>query len=132
MDYKGRGAQKIDFPIIEDHSHLVSLQYGMIHEQVSTNKDIRGVFIIDPKNVIRSINFYPMQVGRYMQEIERTLVALQTADKELVCTPANWKDGDDVLVPHFPYTDAQLASNPELKDIYYNVGGYLWFKKVAK
>lgn len=132
LDYKGHGAQKIDFPIIDDHSHLVSMQYGMIHEQVSTNKDIRGVFIIDPNNVIRSINFYPMQVGRNMQEIERILVALQTADKELVCTPANWKEGDDVLMPHFPYTDDQLASNPELKDQYYNVGGYLWFKKATK
>jgi len=132
LDYKGHGAQKIDFPIIDDHSHVASRQYGMIHEQVSTNKDIRGVYIIDPNNIVRSINFYPMQVGRNMKEIERILVALQTADKELVCTPANWEIGDDVIVPHYPYTNAELASNPEIKDDYYNVGGYIWFKKSNK
>jgi peroxiredoxin (alkyl hydroperoxide reductase subunit C) len=132
LDYKGRGPQKIEFPIIDDHSHLVSKQYGMLHEPTSTNKDIRGVYIIDPNNIVRSINFYPMQVGRNMQEIERILVALQTADRELVCTPANWKDGDDVIVPHYPYTDSELVANPEIKDDFYNVGGYLWFKRENK
>jgi len=132
LDYKGRGPLKIEFPLIDDHTHSVSLKYGMIHEFVSTNKDIRGVFIIDPNNIVRSINFYPMQVGRNMQEIERILVALQTADRELVATPANWKAGEDVIVPHYPYTNGELAANPELKDNYYNVGGYMWFKKENK
>jgi peroxiredoxin 2/4 len=132
LDYKGRGPQKIEFPIIDDQSHTASIKYGMIHEPISTNKDIRGVFIIDPNNIVRSINFYPMQVGRNMQEIERILVALQTADREFVCTPANWKNGDDVIVPHYPYTDSEVAANPALKDQYYNVGGYMWFKKENK
>jgi peroxiredoxin (alkyl hydroperoxide reductase subunit C) len=132
LDYKGRGPQKIEFPIIDDQSHLASLQYGMLHTPTSTNKDIRGVYIIDPNNIVRSINFYPMQVGRNMQEIERILIALQTADRDLVATPANWKNGDDVIVPHYPYTDGELAANPKLKDDYYNVGGYLWFKKANK
>jgi peroxiredoxin 2/4 len=129
LDYKGRGPQKIEFPIIDDHTYYASKQYGMLHEPVSTNKDVRGVYIIDPNNIVRSINFYPMQIGRNMQEIERILVALQTADRDLVATPANWKNGEDVLVPHFPYTEGELAANPELKDNFYNVGGYLWFKK---
>jgi Peroxiredoxin len=129
LNYKGRGNLKIEFPLIDDHDHLVSRAYGMIHEPTSTNKDIRGVYIIDPKNVVRSVNFYPMQVGRNMKEIERVLVALQTADRELVCTPANWQLGDDVIVPHFPYTDKDLAQNPDLENSYYNVGGYMWFKK---
>jgi peroxiredoxin 2/4 len=129
LDYKGHGPQKIEFPIIDDHSHAVSMEYGMLHSPTSTNKDVRGVFIIDPNNVIRSINFYPMQVGRNMKEIERLLVALQTADKEMVCTPANWKQGDDVIVPHYPYTSGELAANPSVADNFYNVGGYIWFKK---
>jgi len=132
LNYKERGPQKIEFPFIDDHTHFISKQYGMLHEPTSTNKDIRGVYIIDPNNIVRSINFYPMQVGRNMQEIERILVALQTADREMVCTPANWKNGDDVIVPHYPYTDDELAANPELKDDYYNVGGYMWFKKENK
>ena len=129
LDYKSRGVLKIDFPLIDDHEHNISKQYGMLHEPTSTNKDIRGVYIIDPNNIVRSINFYPMQVGRNMKEIERILVALQTADHEMVCTPANWQAGDDVIVPHYPYTDEELAANPEIKDNYYNVGGYMWFKK---
>lgn len=129
LNYKGRGNFKIEFPLIDDHDHMVSKAYGMIHEPTSTNKDIRGVYIIDPKNIVRSVNFYPMQVGRNMKEIERILVALQTADRDLVCTPANWQLGDDVIVPHFPYTDKDLAQNPDLENNYYNVGGYMWFKK---
>jgi peroxiredoxin (alkyl hydroperoxide reductase subunit C) len=130
LDYKGQGSAKIDFPLIDDHSHEIAKKYGMIHEPVSSNKDIRGVYIIDPKNVVRSINFYPMQVGRNMKEITRILTALQTVDNEMVCTPANWQKGEDVIVPHYPYTDSELAQNPEIKENYYNLGGYVWYKKV--
>lgn len=132
IDYKGRGAQKIYFPIIDDHTIFASKAYGMLHEPTSTTKDVRGVFIIDPTNIVRSINFYPMQIGRNMQEIERILVALQTSDREMVSTPANWKNGDDVIIPHYPYTNKELADNPGLKDEYYNVGDRIWFKKMKK
>lgn len=125
IDFKGTGPVKIDFPLIDDHSHAVAKKYGMIHEPASSNKDIRGVYIIDPKNIVRSINFYPMQVGRNMKEIERILVALQTVERDFVYTPANWQAGDDVIVPHYPYTDSELAQNPEIKNDYYNVGGYM-------
>lgn len=132
LDYKGRGPQKIDFPLCDDHSLLISKAYGMLHEPVSTNKDIRGVFIIDPNNIVRSINFYPMQIGRNMKEVERIVEALQTADRLAVVTPANWNVGDDVMVGHFPFTDLQLAENPNLKNDFYNVGDRIWFKKSVK
>lgn len=132
LDYKGRGPQQIDFPIFDDHLEVVSRQYGMLHEPTSTNKDIRGVFIIDPNNMVRAINFYPMQIGRNMNEIVRMLEALQTADNSLVCTPANWKMGDDVIIPHYPYTEKELADRPGLKDEYYSVGNRIWFKKMNK
>ena len=129
LDYKGRGSQKIEFPLIDDHQFVASKMYGMLHEPESTIKDVRGVFIIDSKNIVRSINFYPMQVGRNMKEIERIVEALQTADNESVLTPANWTPGDDVLVGHYPFTEKELADNPEIKDEYYNVGDRMWFKK---
>jgi len=132
LDYKGRGNQQISFPIFDDKNAVVSRKYGMLHEPTSTVRDVRGVFIIDPNNIVRSINFYPMQVGRNFMEIERTVEALQTADKDQVLTPANWNDGDDVLVPYFPYTKEQLAANPELKDEFYPVGNRMWFKKMNK
>lgn len=130
LDYKNRGKQAIDFPIFEDPNGLASKKYGMLHEPVSTTKDIRGVFIIDEHNVVRSINFYPMQVGRNMEEIVRIVEALQTTEKAKVFTPANWEDGDDVIVPYFPYTNEEVAKNPDLKEQYYRVGDRLWFKRV--
>jgi peroxiredoxin (alkyl hydroperoxide reductase subunit C) len=129
LDYKNRGAQKIEFPILDDKEATISRAYGMLHESASTNRDIRGVFIIDSENKIRSINFYPMEVGRNMDEIVRIVEALKKTDQEQVLTPANWEDGDDVLVPFYPYTKEQLAENPELKEQYYSLGNRMWFKK---
>jgi len=132
LDYKSRGEKVINFPLFEDPEGKISKTYGMLHEPTSTTKDVRGVFIIDDKNVVRSINFYPMQVGRNMAEIVRIVEALQTTDYADVFTPANWEKGDDVMVPHFPYTKEQLAENPKLENEYYNVGNRMWFKKVEK
>lgn len=132
LDYKGHGQKKINFPVIDDSEKSASRLYGMLHEPVSSTKDVRGVFVIDPDNIIRSVNFYPMQVGRNMNEIVRIVEALQTVDQAKVLTPANWEKGGDVMVPYYPYTKAQLAANPELKDEYYSMGNRMWFKKVDK
>lgn len=132
IDYMGRGTQQIKFPVIDDHQRAASRLYGMLHDPVSTNKDVRGVFVIDPQNVVRSINFYPMQVGRNMNEVVRLVEALQTVDQAKVLTPANWVNGDDVMVPYYPYTKEQLAANPALKDEFYSMGNRMWFKKVDK
>ena len=130
LNYKERGARDIDFPLFEDPKGSASKKYGMLHEPVSSSKDIRGVFIIDDQNIVRSINFYPMEVGRNMQEIVRIVEALQTTDEARVLTPANWEKGDDVMVPYFPYTKEELADNPALKEDFYSVGDRMWFKKV--
>ncbi|MCY1723528.1 redoxin domain-containing protein [Prolixibacteraceae bacterium Z1-6] len=130
LNYKNRGTQNIEFPLFEDIDGKASRMYGMLHEPVSTSKDIRGVFIIDDQNIVRSINFYPMQVGRNMEEIVRIVEALKTTDEAKVLTPANWEKGDDVMVPFFPYTKAQLAENPGIEKEYYNVGDRMWFKVV--
>ncbi|NCB07560.1 MAG: redoxin domain-containing protein [Bacteroidia bacterium] len=130
LDYKGRGAQKITFPLFEDVQGNVSRTYGMLHEPTSTSRDIRGVFILDSENVVRSINFYPIEIGRNMHEIQRIVLALKTTGQENVFTPANWTPGDDVIVPHFPYTKEQIAENPQLENDFYSVGNRMWFKKV--
>jgi peroxiredoxin (alkyl hydroperoxide reductase subunit C) len=129
IDYKGRGNQKIEFPIIDDQKAVASKKYGMLHEPVSSKRDIRGVFIIDSKNIVRSVNFYPMEVGRNINEIVRTIEALQETDKSKVLTPANWEKGGDVMVPYFPYTKEQLAADPSLKDEFYSMGNRMWFMK---
>lgn len=131
ISYKERKPVKIDFPFVDDKSTLVSRSYGMIHEQSSSTKDVRGVFIISPQDKIEAIFFYPMNIGRNMDEIKRTVQALQASGKgkDHLLTPANWQAGDDMMVPQFPYTEKQLKANPAIKDAYYEIGGFMWFKK---
>ncbi len=119
----------INFPFIDDKEIKISKKYGMIHHTASTKKDIRGVFIIDPDNIIQSVNFYPMKIGRNMEEIKRTVIALQTVNEAQVLTPVNWNPGDDVLLPFSPYPNQELEENPELKKQYYNIGTIMWYKK---
>ncbi|WP_321286218.1 hypothetical protein [uncultured Sunxiuqinia sp.] len=103
--------------------------YGMLHTSTSTSYCIKGVYIIDPGNIVRSINSYLIEVGRNILEIERTIIALQIADNRKILPPANWEKGDDLLMKHYPYTDEELTNNPELELDYYLVGDRLWFKK---
>ena len=84
------------------------------------------------KILFRSVNFYPVEVGRNMSEYVRMVEAFKLVDNEKVFTPANWEDGDDVLVPYFPYTKEELALEPELEDQYYNVGDRMWFKRIGE
>lgn len=132
LDYKNRGKVAINFPLIDDQNGTCSKMYGMLHEPVSSNRDIRGVFIIDSENIVRSINFYPTEVGRNMNEIVRIVKALQETSQSHVFTPVNWQDGDDVIVPYFPYTTNELALNPEIANEYYQLGNRIWFKKINK
>jgi peroxiredoxin (alkyl hydroperoxide reductase subunit C) len=130
IKYKGRDAMKIKFPLISDKTLEISRKYGMIHSPVNSTKDIRGVFIINPEDKIAAIFFYPMNVGRNLDEIKRTLIALQTAEKNNVLTPANWTTGQDVMIQS-PSTsleaDKMLKKMPP--DLYY-LSWYMWFKKL--
>lgn len=89
----------MDFPIIADLDMKVAKLYGMLHPGESATAAVRAVFFIDPKGVIRLIMYYPLNVGRNMAEIQRVLIALQTADKNAVALPMDWKPGDKVIVP---------------------------------
>lgn len=122
---------KIKFPLADDNNAAISKTYGMLHYPTSTTRDVRGVYIIDPENKIEAVFFYPMNIGRNMAEIKRTVIALQTAGKgkDHLVTPADWQLGDDLLVPHFPYTDKELKENPAVKNSYYNHGPFMWYKK---
>lgn len=121
--------EKISFPLIDDHNGRISNTYGMLHAWEDPTRDVRGVFIIDPENRIKSINFYPMNIGRNMEEIKRVVLALQVSEKEEVLLPANWTYGDDVLMKYVPYTQEELEKDPSLKEKYYKVGINLWYRK---
>jgi peroxiredoxin (alkyl hydroperoxide reductase subunit C) len=90
---------KIKFPVIADLDQKVARLYGMLHEPASLTATVRCVYFIDPKRVVRAMVYYPLNVGRNFDEIARVIDALQTADKNGVACPANWKPGDDVIVP---------------------------------
>ena len=88
-----------DFPIIADLDMKVSKLYGMLQPNESETAAVRAVFFIDPKKKIRLVMYYPLNVGRNMDEILRALEALQTSDAHQVAMPLDWKKGDKVIVP---------------------------------
>ncbi len=127
IDYKEYPRQIINFPIMDDSSLVIAKLYGMIHLESDNNRDVRGVFIIDPDNKIRAEYFYPQEVGRNMNELIRTIIALQTTDRNKVMTPANWKTGHDVLVP-FPLKADMSLMNDKSSE-YYQLSWFMIFKK---
>lgn len=110
-----------EFPIVADISMSVAKLYGMLQPGESETSAVRAVFIIDPEGKVRLIMYYPLNVGRNMEEIKRTLIALQTSDANKCAMPLNWKQGDKVIVPA-PKTVEGLAerknSDLEMVDWY--------------
>ncbi len=90
---------EITFPIIADLNKDVATLYGMINPGESKTETSRAVFVIDPKQMVRAIIYYPLSTGRNMQEILRLVRALQTTDAHGVATPANWEPGQKVIMP---------------------------------
>lgn len=99
IQYKGMKDVEVKFPLIEDITMNVAKKYGMIQPGESNTKAVRAVFFIDPKGIIRTIIYYPLSLGRNFDELYRVLIALQTADEFNVATPADWRPGDDVIIP---------------------------------
>ena len=85
--------------LIEDITMDIARKYGMIQPGESATQAVRAVFFIDPKNVIRTIIYYPLSLGRNFDELKRVLIGLQTADEFGVALPADWQPGDEVIVP---------------------------------
>jgi peroxiredoxin (alkyl hydroperoxide reductase subunit C) len=88
-----------DFPIIADLDMHVAKTYGMLQPNESATAAVRAVFFIDPEKKIRLIMYYPLNVGRNMDEILRALKALQISDEHSVALPLDWQPGDKVIVP---------------------------------
>lgn len=99
IEYKGMKNVEVTFPLIEDITMEIAGKYGMIQPGESNTKAVRAVFVIDPKGIIRTIIYYPLSLGRNFDELYRVLIALQTADEFSVATPADWRPGDEVIVP---------------------------------
>ncbi|MBS3808116.1 MAG: peroxiredoxin [Bacteroidales bacterium] len=101
---------KINFPIIADANGDIAKKIGMVHPGKGS-QTVRAVFIIDPQGFIRLILYYPQEIGRNMDEIVRSIKALQVSDEKGVAVPANWPENelikDRLIIP--PPTDKAAA-----------------------
>ena len=113
-----------NFPIIADSTGSLARKYGMISNEVSNSETVRNVFIIDDTGIIRTILIYPMNIGRYIPEILRTVTALQYSKSNSGMTPANWIPGNPMIVPP-PRTFEELRKRNE--DINKNRNGMSWY-----
>ncbi len=88
----------VDFPIIADQDRKVAELYDMIHPNASATATVRSVFVIGPDKKIKLTLTYPASTGRNFNEILRVIDSLQLTADYSVATPADWKDGEDVIV----------------------------------
>ena len=88
----------VGFPLIADEDRTVANLYDMIHPNASATMTVRSLFIIGPDKTIKLIITYPASTGRNFQEVLRVLDSLQLTSNYSVSTPADWKDGEDVII----------------------------------
>lgn len=89
---------KLNYPILADADYKVAKLYDMVHPETDAKITVRSVYFIDPKKKIRTTFTYPPSAGRNFAEILRVLDSLQLTDGFSVATPADWKDGDKVVI----------------------------------
>jgi len=119
---------EIHFPVIADLDQKVAQTFGMVHEAVSDTATVRAVFFIDPKNTIRALLYYPLNLGRSVDELLRVFEALQTADQNACALPANWRPGDAVIVPA-PITQADAEKRVQSNGSGLDVTDWYFTKK---
>ena len=107
---------KLPFPLVADIDKRVSEAYGMIHPGESLTVTVRTLFFIDPSSTIRAIIYYPLNVGRNIDEILRVAQALQTSDEHGVACPVNWQKGDKVIVPP-PKSMKEVEARKAMTDV---------------
>ena len=119
----------VTFPLIEDIKMDVAKKFGMIQPGASTTQAVRAVFVIDPEAKVRAILYYPLSTGRNFAEIKRLVVALQKSDRDLCATPADWQEGDDVIIP--PASSCGIAKErmDDSTEGQYCLDWFLCFKK---
>ena len=128
IDYKGRDKVKINFPLVVDSSFAICDSYGMLDTKSGRGKSVRGIFFVNPENEISAFYFYPVEVGRNTDEILRTLKALQANyNSPGVVIPANWKPGDDVMIPFLTVEDKEELKKPN-PEVHY-INWYMIYKK---
>lgn len=132
LSWNGLKDIEITFPLIEDIRMEVSKKYGMIQPNQSNTQAVRAVFIIDPDGKIRTILYYPLSTGRNFDEIKRIILALQKADRDGVATPADWRPGQDVIVPTAGSCGTAKERMDNQTDEQYCLDWFLCFRREKK
>lgn len=104
---------EVNFPLIADESKEISNAYGMIHPNASDTLTVRSLFVISPDKKVKLIISYPASTGRNFQEILRVIDSLQLTAKHSVATPADWQQGEDVVVANSIKTEDIPAKFPK-------------------
>jgi peroxiredoxin 2/4 len=118
----------VAFPIMEDVSRDISRRYGMLHRRSGAESDVRALFIIDPKGILRAMLYYPVTTGRSVTEVLRLVEALQTSDRLHAVTPEGWQPGQETVEPA-PQTVAAVEARRNLS--YGCVDWYYYTKPAA-
>lgn len=132
LEWNGMKEVEVKFPLIEDIKMDVANKYGMIQPGQSNTQAVRAVFVVDPEGKIRTILYYPLSMGRNFDEIKRIILALQKADKDGVATPADWRPGDDVIVPTAGSCGVAKERMESKDDSTYCLDWFMCFKKEGK
>ncbi|MBR6710707.1 MAG: peroxiredoxin, partial [Selenomonadaceae bacterium] len=132
LEWKDKRHINVTFPLIEDIRMNIANKYGMIQPGASNTQAVRAVFIIDPNAKIRTILYYPLSTGRNFDEIKRIILALQTADAESCATPADWRPGEDVIVPTAGSCGTAKERMEQQTDEQYCLDWFLCFRKLHK
>lgn len=129
LEWKGLKNINVTFPLVEDIKMEIAKKYGMIQPNQSNTQAVRAVFIIDPKGIIRTILYYPLSTGRNFDEIKRIVLALQKTDKDNCATPADWRPGDDVIIPPAGSCGTAKDRMESKDDSMYCLDWFMCFKK---
>jgi peroxiredoxin (alkyl hydroperoxide reductase subunit C) len=132
IEWNGMKKVVVAFPLIEDIRMDVAKKYGMIQPGQSNTQAVRAVFVVDPQGTIRTILYYPLTTGRNFDEIKRIIQALQKSDSDKVATPANWRPGDDVIVPTAGSCGAAQERMETQTDDQYCLDWFMCFRKEKK
>ena len=119
-DIDRRYGVRIPFPVIEDPSMVIGAAYGMVDATSPDSATVRATFIIDPDGIVRAISWYPMTVGRSVDELLRLVTALQVTDREQASAPAGWTTGAPLMEPAAVTLDEALATE---------AGGQGWYTR---
>ncbi|MEO6916229.1 MAG: peroxiredoxin [Chitinophagaceae bacterium] len=103
----------VDFPLIADEDRKVSEAYGMIHPNASATATVRSLFIIGPDKKVKLMIVYPASTGRNFVEVLRVIDSLQLTANYSVATPANWNEGEDVIIVPGVSTEDALKKFPK-------------------